>query len=183
MSQIIEKVEDYVSSSSISHEMLLNKLSEFLAVEKGGVKLYETALQIVQDSEVSAKLSEFLDQTRKHETILIRLIRDLGGDPEWMSPGARLAEQKAQALLSTMTHPDGLSGGAVEINALENIVLAETKDHADWEMIGKIARRSDDAKVRDVLKPAVNEVEPEENEHLSWAKTQLARLEFKALSR
>jgi hypothetical protein len=37
-------------------------------------------------------------------------------------------------------------------------------------MLGKIARQSNDSRLRDVLKPAVSEVEPEEDEHLNWAK-------------
>lgn len=36
----------------------------------------------------------------------------------------------------------------------ENIVLAETKDHADWELIGKIVRQSTDNRLREVLGPA-----------------------------
>jgi hypothetical protein len=67
-----------------------------------------------------------------------------------------------------MTSPAGLATKAAEINAIENIVLAETKDHADWEMLGKIARQSNDSRLRDVLKPAVSEVEPQEDEHLNW---------------
>jgi hypothetical protein len=75
-----------------------------------------------------------------------------------------------------MLDDDGFSPKAIEVNAIENIVLAETKDHADWEMLGKIARQSDDEKILDALKPAVAEVEPEEDEHLNWTKDQLARL-------
>ena len=71
----------------------------------------------------------------------------------------------------------------MEINAIANIVLAETKDHVDWELLGKIARQSDDDKIRDVLKPAVVEVEPEEDEHLRWTKDQLARLGFAAIAK
>ena len=77
---------------------------------------------------------------------------------------------------------DGLPNQAAEINASENIVLAEMKDHANWELLGKIARQSDDDKIREVLKPAVAEVEPEEDEHLS-GQEQLARLEFAAIAK
>lgn len=160
----------------------MDKLSEFLAVERGGIKLYQAALQIVQDRQVSEKFQEFFEQTKKHEAILTRVIRELGGDPERVSPGAAMAEKKAKALLDTMTNSDGLNGRAAELNAIENIVIAETKDHADWEMLSKIARRSDDEKIRNVLKPATSEVEPEEDEHLNWTKEQMARLEFEALS-
>ena len=93
-----------------------------------------------------------------------------------MSPGARVAEEKAQALLKTMTLSDGLRLDEVEINAIENIVIAETKDHADWQLLSHLARRSSDPKIRDVLKPAVDEVEPEEDKHLTWTAEQMAQL-------
>ncbi len=183
MSSVIEKAEDYVSSSTIDQVMLMDKLSEFLAVEKGGVKLYETALQLIRDPELTDTLKTFYEQTKKHQSILIRVISDLGGNPDRMSAGAKLATEKAEALLKTMANPDGLAGKAAEVNAIENIVLAETKDHADWELLGKIARRSNDARVRDVLKPAISEVEPEEDEHVSWAKEQMARMAFESVCR
>jgi rubrerythrin len=183
MANIIEKAEDYMSSARISHEVLRDKLSEFLAVERGGLKLYELALQIATDAIVLQKFHEFREQTRKHETILLRVISALGMDPEYASPAAKVAEQKATALQNTMMSADGLPSPAVEINAIETIVLAETKDHADWELLGKIARQSDDEAIRNVLKPAVAEVEPEEDEHLSWTKEQLARLEFAAIAK
>jgi hypothetical protein len=41
-------------------------------------------------------------------------------------------------------------------------------------LLGKIARQSDDEEIRQVLK---------EDEHLSWAKEQLARLEFAAIAK
>ena len=137
MADIVEKVEDYVTSSKISTRLLMDKLSEFLAVERGGIKLYQAALQIVQDREVSQKFREFFEQTKKHEAILTRVIRELGGDPDHVSPGAAMAEKKAMSLLETMTNSDGLNGRAAELDAIENIVIAETQDHADWEMIGR----------------------------------------------
>jgi rubrerythrin len=182
MANIIEKAEDYVSSATISIEILHDKLSEFLAVERGGLKLYDEALRIITDPQVSKKFEVFRDQTRKHESILMRVMEQFGLDASYVSPAAKVAQQKANGLLSTMTIPDGLPSKAAEINAIENIVLAETKDHADWEMLGKIARQSNDSRLRDVLKPAVSEVEPEEDEHLNWAKEQMARLEFAAIS-
>lgn len=186
MASIIEKAEDYVSSASVSRELLRDKLSECLTVERGGLKLYERALQIVTDPDVSMKFREFREQTRNHESVLIRVITELGMDPSYMSPTAKLAKRKAESLLSTMASGDGndyLPSNAEQINAIENIVLGETKDHANWEMLGKIARQSDDDKLRDVLKPAVAEVEPQEDEHLSWAKEQMARLEFASIAR
>jgi hypothetical protein len=60
MANIIEKAEDYVSSAAIDTSVLRNQLSEFLAVERGGLILYERALEIVADAQVSRKFREFL---------------------------------------------------------------------------------------------------------------------------
>jgi rubrerythrin len=180
MANVIEKAEDYLSTATISREVLRDKLSEFLAVEKGGLKLYEQALRIVSDSDLRKKFSEFRDQTRKHETILISVIHELGMDPAYLSAGAKLATEKADALLKTMR--DGLSAKSAEINAVENIILAETKDRADWALLGKVARQTNDSRIRDVLKDAVSEVEPEEDEHLNWTRDQMTRLEINAIA-
>jgi hypothetical protein len=48
----------------------------------------------------------------------------------------------------------------------------------NWEMLGKDSSPVRRRENREVLKPAVAEVEPEEDEHLNWTKEQLARLEF-----
>jgi rubrerythrin len=169
MANVIEKAGDYVSSATISMEMLHDKLSEFLAVERGGLKLHDEAIRIVTDPQVSKQFEVFLDQTRRHESILIQVMEQLGLDPRYLSPPPKsLNKRRANGLLSTMTSPERLATKAAEINAIENIVLAETKDHADWEMLGKIARQSNDSRLRDVLKPAVSEVEPQEDEHLNW---------------
>jgi hypothetical protein len=74
-----------------------------------------------------------------------------------------------------MTLSDGMRAEEAEINAIENIVIAETKDHADWQLLGHLGRRSNDSRLRDVLKPAVDEVEPEEDQHF-WTAEQMARL-------
>jgi rubrerythrin len=150
---------------------------------EGGHKLYERALELVADSDVRQKFQEFLEQTRSHEKILLRVIGHLGMDLGYVSPGAKVADQKATSLLRTMASADGLPSAAIELNAIENIVLAETKDHADWELLGKIARQATDERIRNALKPAVDEVEPQEDEHLNWTKKQLARLEFAAIAR
>ncbi len=95
---------------------------------------------------------------------------------------AKVATEKAQALLRSM-EGNGLSKDQAELNAIENIVLAETKDHADWELIGKIARQATDDRLREILGAAASEVEQEEDEHLNWTRKKLGELQMEALSK
>jgi rubrerythrin len=178
MVSVVEKIGDYWARTEISREILQDKLSEFLAAERGGVALYSAALRLVFDREVSRRFKLFSEQTRQHERILLAVIDAVGMDHSYVSAEAATARQKADALLKTMTAARPLTAKAAELNAIENIVLAETKDHTDWEFLGKIARQCEDPKLREVLRLAVSEVEPQESEHLNWTTKQLARLAF-----
>jgi len=182
MAELTEKVKDFFTSAKINKSTLMDVLSEFLAVEMGGQKLYEKALGLVSDSEVRSKFHEFHRQTIKHQKVLADVINKLGGNTRTQSPGAKVATEKAQALLRSMDG-NGLSKDQAELNAIENIVLAETKDHADWELIGKIARQSNDDRLREVLGAAASEVEQEEDEHLNWTRKKLGELQMEALTK
>jgi rubrerythrin len=181
MSEIAETVKDYFTSSAFKRTEVMDKLSEFLTVEKGGVELYEAALKHVIDHEVREKYQEFHKQTIRHDQILTEIIRKLGGDPSYKSAGAKIAEEKAKALLKTMSETKGMSRDDAQLNAIENIVIAETKDHADWELLGHIAHRSKDDRLSELLKPAVSEVESQEDEHLSFSQKKMGELALKGL--
>src|SRR5713101_5668743 len=181
MAEFTEIVKDYFTNAQVSKSALMDLLSEFLAVEQGGQQLYEKSLELVFDSEVKTKFREFLKQTMTHQKVLTEIITKLGGNPHSQSRTAKIATTKAQALLPTMDDP-GLSRDQNQLNAMENIVLAETTDHADWELLGKITRQTTDARLRDVLAPAAKNVEQEEDEHLNWTRKKLGELQMAALS-
>jgi rubrerythrin len=150
-------------------------------LNEGGIKLYEAALSKVHNREVKDKFQDFHRQTIRHEQILAEIIQKLGGDASYMSAGAKIAEAKANALLKTMSESNGMSSAETELNAIENIVIAETKDHADWELLGHIAHRSEDSQLSQLLKPAVSEVEKQEDEHLHWTQKKLGELSLTSL--
>src|ERR1700685_4252218 len=133
MAQLTEIVKDYFTSAVVDRFALMDTLSEFLAVELGGAKLYEKALTLVTDSQTKSAFREFLKQTLNHQKVLTRMITQLGGNPKTQSDTAKIAAEKAQALMRTMGRRE-LSKEQNQLNAIENIVLAETKDHGDWEL-------------------------------------------------
>ena len=54
---------------------------------------------------------------------------------------------------------------AAELVAAECVVLAETKDHLNWELLGEVAKKLK-GKEGKAVKAAQEEVEDEEDEHL-----------------
>jgi hypothetical protein len=72
--------------------------------------------------------------------------------------GTSLVKAMEMALRST-------DPASAQIVAAECVVLAETKDHLNWELIGELAKNTN-AEASALLKPAYEQVEQEEDEHL-----------------
>jgi rubrerythrin len=165
----------------VNKQVLLDKLSEFLMVEQCGWQLYRVVGSRATDKELKERYQEFGQETDRHRTILTSLIRDLGGDPDYVSPTARIAQAKSEALLQSALVSGPLSPEEREASDLENVVLAETKDHADWELLGQLAEQLPSGKARKAIEVAVAEVGPQEDEHLGWAQVKLAALGLTAI--
>jgi rubrerythrin len=141
-------------------------LYEALETEKGGVKVYETALRCVVNDDLKEEWEEYLEQTENHVSIVLELFQELGMDPEKGTPGRKVVRYIGESLVQAMEM--ALKAGnpeAAQLVACECITLAETKDHLNWELIGEFSKKSngDEAKA---LKKAYDEVEDEEDEHL-----------------
>ncbi len=158
-------------------ELLLQSLEH----ERGGIKVYETALQCVVNAELEEEFSEYLDQTRNHERILLNVFEQLGLDPEEDSPGRVVVNGLAMALIDAMqTARNSATPDAAELVACECVVLAETKDHANWELISKCAEKAS-GKLRNALLAAAEEVEDQEDRHLYHSKGWTRELWLKSL--
>jgi rubrerythrin len=164
-----------LSRNPISQLWLNDFLSEMLAVEEGGEKLYAKALQELQHDELRDKLEEFHEETQRHIELVREMMQTAGIDENHKSPTAAAAEQKAEGLLSVEVE-DHLK----DLNNIENLVLAETKDHWDWELLNAILSRIADSDLKDIARDAVREVFKQEREHLQWNQDVLTKLAMEA---
>jgi hypothetical protein len=76
---------------------------------------------------------------------------------------------------------NGLSQEELEANDLENVLLAETKDHADWHLLEQLSQQVDDRQVKTAIEEAVQEVEPQEDTHLEWARDTLSQVALRMI--
>jgi ferritin-like metal-binding protein YciE len=154
----------------MNHEELTELLLQSLEHEKGGVQVYETALRCALNNDLRMEWEEYLEQTRNHVQILQSVCERLGIDTEEASAGCEVIRHLGSALVQAMTLASGAGDReAAQLVACECVVLAETKDHLDWELLGKCAEEmsGDNAKI---LEAACDEVEEEEDEHLYHSK-------------
>ena len=147
-------------------ELLLQSLEH----ERGGVLIYQTALACVLNDDLEKEWQTYRAQTESHVNILTDTCSALGVDPDEMTPARQIVQQNGKALIVAMKMALGANNPtAAQLVACEAVVLAETKDHANWELIGECAKALDgDAGA--ALKDAYARVEDQEDEHLYHTK-------------
>ena len=148
------------------NELLLQSLEQ----EIGGVQVYATALKCVLNADLKEEWEKYHLQTQKHVDVLTRTCMAIGLPPEQRSAGRSVVRNLGQSLVAAMAQ--ALREGppeAAELVACECVVIAETKDHLDWELITKCSEKLTGDK-GEALRTAAEEVEDEEDEHLYHSK-------------
>ena len=155
-------------------------LQQMLETELGGVKVYETALTCVLNAELKEEWEKYLEQTKRHVVTVETLMKALGVAPQ-ETPGRLVVRHIGGSLVAAMKLAKGSAPPeAAEIVACECVVHAETKDHANWELLSTYgeAAKGDEKKAIDA---ATEEIEDEEDEHLYHSKGWCRELSIGAL--
>jgi rubrerythrin len=149
-------------------------LYQALETELGGVEVYKTALRCATNTDLREEWKKYLEETENHVRIVKDVFSQLGLDESTETPGRMVVRHKGEALVKAMEI--ALQSGdktAAQLVAAECVVEAETKDHANWELIGEIADE-DKGDRKKVLAEAYEQVEEEEDHHLyhtmGWAR-------------
>jgi hypothetical protein len=153
----------------------LNELVyQMLETEMGGVEVYRTAIRCATNDDLKKEWQKYLGQTENHVEVVRDLMGELGLDPSIETPGRRVVRHTGESLVKAMEM--ALTEGepeAAQIVAAECVVLAETKDHLNWELLGQVAKKTK-GEEKKILEAAQEKVEEEEDEHLyhtaGWAR-------------
>jgi hypothetical protein len=143
-------------------------LYQALETELGDMQVYQTALRCVVNTELQHEWQKYLAQTETHAQILRDLCTALQLNPDQETPERHVVRYLGLALVSTMEM--ALSAGnpeAAQLVAAECVVLAETKDHLNWELLSEVAEALK-GKAGQAVQAAYQQVEDEEDTHRSY---------------
>jgi rubrerythrin len=144
------------------NELLLQSIEH----ERGGVKVYKAAIDCAQRADLRSEWTKYLEQTQQHVEALNRVCEVFGLDPFTTTPGSMIVRSTGNALVQAMEAARAAGDpAAAQIFAAECVVLAETKDHLDWELLGEVSKALTGPKA-DVLREAYEVIEDQEDEHL-----------------
>jgi hypothetical protein len=117
-------------------EVLIDKLGERLAFERGGTRLWEALItKCVAGAEGSDLLpmevvQRIHDEEMRHMELVRSIIGSMGADPTAMTPCADVTGAAAMGLMQVVTDPR-----TTIAQSLNAILIAELTDNAGWEML------------------------------------------------
>jgi len=120
--------------------VLLDKLSERLAFERMGTRLYEALLNKVQilgettPGPTIEQIEHIGREELEHFQLLNRTITEMGGDPTVQSPCADVAGVASMGILQVLTDPR-----TSITQCLQALLTAELTDNAGWELLIDLA--------------------------------------------
>jgi rubrerythrin len=158
-------------------ELLLQSLEH----ERGGVKVYEAALRCAISEELRHEWSRYLEQTNTHVQILEQVLQKLEIDADQPSPGRDFVRGLGEALVAALEKAEAAGNPtAAQLVACECVVLAETKDHQNWELLTKCAAHLKGSQKK-ALEEACEIAEEQQGEHLYHSKGYCRELWLDAL--
>ena len=155
-----------MTNNTLLANVPVDLMYQALETEKGGVQIYTTALRLAINKELREEWNKYLEQTKNHVQVVSDILTALGLDPNTETPGRKVVRYLGTSLVKTMELASRCADPrAAQIVAAECVVLAETKDHLNWELMGELAKNAT-AEESSLLTPAFEQVEGEEDEHL-----------------
>jgi len=141
-------------------------LLQALETEMGGVQIYEAALECAVNKDLKEEWEKYLNQTKRHVEIVQGLCSVFGVDPDEETPGREVVHNIGESLVEAIqAAKEAGDPKSAEVVACECVVLAETKDHLNWELITELGKGAK-GKEAEALNAASKEVEEQEDEHL-----------------
>ncbi len=154
---------------------------QMMETELGGEQVYRTALTCAVNPDLKKEWESYLEETLAHQDVVRSLCDTLGLDPDAQSPSRAVVKHIGESLVKAMLlAKQGGNPAAAQLVACECVVHAETKDHANWELLGKVAEVAT-GDVGQTLKSAHKAVEKDEDHHLYHTKGWCRELALEAL--
>jgi hypothetical protein len=158
----------------MNRDQIRELVLQAIETERAGQKVYEAALDCARDPALREVWQQFRRETEQHERIMVRLCAALDLDPEDESPGRAVARLIGECLVEAIRRAAGTARPeTAQVAAAECVLLAETKDHLHWQLIGRCAEHAE-GETKRALQSAYEAVEPEERRHLRgtevWAR-------------
>lgn len=155
---------------NFDEKQLKDLLLQMMETEIGGELVYRTAITCAVNKDLAKEWQEYLEETITHQTVVKSIFQEIGLNPNEDSPSRQVAKHIGNSLVKAMELAKSSgNAGLAQLVACECVVHAETKDHSNWELLGKVAEAAS-GDIAKILKKAHEAVEEDEDHHLYHTK-------------
>ncbi len=169
--------EEDAGSEAVSMALFLDKLSERLAFERMGTRLYDGLInkcETLSEPPMGGTLDEvreIREEEHRHFLLLNDAVTKLGGDPTVMSPSANVAAVASQGIMQVIMDPRTSIAQSLQV-----ILTAELTDTAGWDMLCELADELGHSDLADEFRQAWENEEKHVMNIQSWlSNTVMAR--------
>jgi bacterioferritin (cytochrome b1) len=155
-----------------NREKAIDILSERLAFERSGVKLYDRILAVLREehgdgmSRVIGEMQKHRDQEKEHEEWLEAQIRGLGGTAHEETDRSRLVSRESEGIAKVVSSEDRIA------HLFHALLAAELVDNAGWDLLARLADEAGDRTAKREFKRRLHE----EEEHLVFVRKVVEKL-------
>lgn len=146
--------------------MVQDLLLQMMETELGGEQVYRTALKCAQNPDLRKEWEEYLQETLNHQNVVRTLCEELGVDADAQAPSRKVVHHIGTSLVKAMDM--ALAAGdpaGAQLVACECVVHAETKDHANWALLAKLAEHAK-GPAKKAMQSAHEKAASDEDHHL-----------------
>ncbi|WP_028602471.1 hypothetical protein [Ottowia thiooxydans] len=162
-------------------KQLKDLLLQMMETELGGEQVYLAALSCAINEDLKEEWQGYLKETKNHQNVVRTTCEQLGIDADEAAPSRTVVKHIGASLVKAMELAKSSGdAAAAQLVACECVVHAETKDHANWELLGKVAEAASGATAK-ILKEAYDRVEKDEDHHLYHTQGWCRELSIRAL--
>ncbi len=157
---------------------VIDLLTERLAFERNGVKLYDTLLERLRSSPdpqlkaVVEQVQQQRDEEKEHEEWLELQIRELGGDVHAPTEKALLVQTESEGIERVVRRDPSIP------HDFHALLAAELADNAGWDLLVQLADELGDRKAKKEFKTRLHE----EEKHLLFVREILLKLTEKEVA-
>lgn len=151
------------------HELLY----QMIETELGGEQIYMAAIENAVNDDLREEWQTYLEETRTHQELLKKIFAVADLDIDGETVGRQIVRAKAASLVQAIENAREGGEKTGELVAAECVVEAESKDHQNWELLGRVAEKLD-GELAEVMQDAYEEAGEQEAEHFfhtkGWAR-------------
>lgn len=150
---------------------LLDFLSEMLIIQKNSIQLMTLARDRATTPDVREWMAKFVENLEHRTDQLRTVVRDLGGNPVFVSPAAQLQHQRTQVSMEIPV-PSRLQA----LSDIENCWYSAVQENVHLAFLRSVIPYLDSTHAQDLLDDMLSEIAQEQADRLEWLEQTLHRL-------